>query len=593
MGLMQRAAETYDANVSLVGVYREGHEPLAPIGHKLTNADIEITLDQTGGFLSAVITEKEDCKTIIPVTEDSEARAGKYLPPHPLCEQLCYLAPYDANKHTEYLENLQAWMESDSPHPFLAPIFRYVESGRIMADLAGTGILNSDINNDKLLVRWRVVGFENEEPACWKNQNLFQAFIRYYLTGVSHQDPALCMITGEQAVSSTKHPKGIISINGNAKLISSNDTSGFTYRGRFREDWQAATVGYIASQKAHNAIRWLASEQGVRDFSGNRVFLCWNPQGTKIPRPMRRLRETGAEPLRQPSDYKQALKSTLMSFRKDNQIKGTETAVLAAFDAATTGRLALTYYNEVSINLFLARMEAWDARCCWFNGSYGIQAPDLLRLVECAFGTQRKDALEVDDRIQRQHLQRLLNAKVSGGIIPVDIVKALSQRASAPQNYDDKSWRKIVFTACAALQKYRFDTNQGGNEMAWELDKRDRSFQFGRLLAVLERGEEDYYRKTQEARQTNAVKFMSEFRQRPWFVFERINRQLHQAYLGRIEPWQVSRYQRLVGEITAILGQFPEEELNRPLEDIYLMGYELQRNAFFKKEDNNDNETEE
>ena len=129
--------------------------------------------------------------------------------------------------------------------------------------------------------------------------------------------------------------------------------------------------------------------------------------------------------------------------------------------------------------------------------------------------------------------------------------------------------------------------------MAWELDKRDRSFQFGRLLAVLERGEEDYYRKTQEARQTNAVKFMSEFRQRPWFVFERINRQLHQAYLGRIEPWQVSRYQRLVGEITAILGQFPEEELNRPLEDIYLMGYELQRNAFFKKEDNNDNETEE
>ena len=129
--------------------------------------------------------------------------------------------------------------------------------------------------------------------------------------------------------------------------------------------------------------------------------------------------------------------------------------------------------------------------------------------------------------------------------------------------------------------------------MAWELDKCDRSFQFGRLLAVLERGEEDYYRKTQEARQTNAVKFMSEFRQRPWFVFERINRQLHQAYLGRIEPWQVSRYQRLVGEITAILGQFPEEELNRPLEDIYLMGYELQRNAFFKKEDNNDNETEE
>ena len=129
--------------------------------------------------------------------------------------------------------------------------------------------------------------------------------------------------------------------------------------------------------------------------------------------------------------------------------------------------------------------------------------------------------------------------------------------------------------------------------MAWELDKRDRSFQFGRLLAVMERGEADYYYKTQEKRQTNAIKFMSEYKQRPWFVFERVNRQLHQAYLNRIDPWQASRYERLVGEIVGILGQFPEEDLNKPLDDIYLMGYELQRNAFFTKNETEENETEE
>ena len=129
--------------------------------------------------------------------------------------------------------------------------------------------------------------------------------------------------------------------------------------------------------------------------------------------------------------------------------------------------------------------------------------------------------------------------------------------------------------------------------MTWELDRRDRSFQFGRLLAVMERGETDYYAKTQETRQTNAIKFMSEFRQRPWFVFERLNRQLHQAYLNRIAPWQANRYERLVGEIVAILGEFPEEELNKPLEVTYLMGYELQRNSFFTKKDNDEKETEE
>ena len=63
--------------------------------------------------------------------------------------------------------------------------------------------------------------------------------------------------------------------------------------------------------------------------------------------------------------------------------------------------------------------------------------------------------------------------------------------------------------------------------------------------------------------------------------------------MGRPAPRQAVRYKRLVGEIIGILREFPEEELNRPLEDIYLMGYELQRNAFFTKNQTDDNMEEE
>ena len=150
-----------------------------------------------------------------------------------------------------------------------------------------------------------------------------------------------------------------------------------------------------------------------------------------------------------------------------------------------------------------------------------------------------------------------------------------------------------MHAACSALQKYRYDTKQGGDEMAWGLDKKDRSFQYGRLLAVMDRVEADYYYKTQEKRQTNAIKYMSEFRQRPFYVFERVNRHLHQAYLNRVEPWQADRYERLVGEIFNVLSQFPEEDLNKPLADLYLMGYELQRNAFFTKNEVKEEQGEE
>ena len=61
-----------------------------------------------------------------------------------------------------------------------------------------------------------------------------------------------------------------------------------------------------------------------------------------------------------------------------------------------------------------------------------------------------------------------------------------------------------------------------------------------------------------------------------------------------ITAFQRDRYHRMVGEIFEILKEFPQEDLTKPLEDLYLIGYELQRNAFFaKKETNELNETDE
>ena len=580
MGLLQRAVETYDANQNLVGIYREGHAPLAPIGHLLTSANIEVTLDREGKFLSARRVDKSEPKIIIPVTEDSAGRTSAAAKmPHPLCEQIKHLTA----EENYYLPQLALWQKSEFTHPFLEPILGYLRAGSLRSDLlTSIGALKEDD-----LVCWRVVGFPDEEPACWKNTRLMHAFTEYYGSRISKRENVLCMVDGTQTVTASQHLKGIIPVNGNAKLISANDTSGFTFRGRFSSDWQAATVGYVNSQKAHNALRWLASEQGVREAVGTRTFLCWSPQGVSIPKPTRSFRSTEAAPQTRPSDYRGALSATLMSYRKDHRLTGNEQVVLAAFDAATTGRLSLVYYNEFQLDLFMDRIKEWDNYCCWYNGRYGIQSFNLLEIVKCAFGTQRNNMLETDDRAQRLLVQRLLDCKVNGGVFPADMKEALVQRASTPAAYEESSWRAIVRCACAAIQKYHYDTKQGGDEMSWNLDKQDRSFQYGRLLAVMERAEADFYYKTNETRQTNAIKFMSEYRQRPWTVFERINRQLHQAYLNRIDPWQAVRYERLKDEICKILCSFDEKELNLPLTDLYLIGYELQRGAFFEKSKEN------
>src|SRR5262249_37758467 len=89
----------------------------------------------------------------------------------------------------------------------------------------------------------------------------------------------------------TNHPKRIRHSADGAKLLSSNDKSGFTYRGRFDEARQVFGVGAVVTQKAHSALRWLINRQGGRTTYEDAVYLAWETGGKGIPDPFS---DTGA-----------------------------------------------------------------------------------------------------------------------------------------------------------------------------------------------------------------------------------------------------------------------------------------------------------
>lgn len=139
---MKRRLETYDAHASLVGKVVEGHLMLAPISHIVARADLEVTLDAAGKFISARKVGKNESKIPIPVTEQSTARSGKHPPAHPLCDQLSYLAAYDKARHENYVTQLAEWTASAHTHPMLQPILTYVRSETILAVYWTVGSLN-------------------------------------------------------------------------------------------------------------------------------------------------------------------------------------------------------------------------------------------------------------------------------------------------------------------------------------------------------------------------------------------------------------------------------------------------------------------
>lgn len=586
MGLLQKAVQTYDSHRAYASENREGQVMMAPVGHIITRSDLEITLDTDGAFVDAAAVDKAEPKIIIPATESSAGRTSAPCA-HPLCEQLGYLIPANETKYQLYVTQLTAWADSSYTHPKLHPIVRYVKGQTILSDLVRCGLVKLDgqgmPDNEKRLIRWRILG--EEEESCWLDGSLFDAFTGYYLSTRTTAH-TLCMVTGAQGAAAAQHPKGIVSLNGNAKLISANDASGFTYRGRFTEEAQALTVGYEASQKAHNALRWLVDSQGVRAAFGGRTFLCWNPEGRHIiPAHLPFMRVP--KPIFKPSEYHDALQTVLNS--KKAELKLTDGVVLAAFDAATTGRLALTYYNELQARDFLQRLHDWDAGCCWPHRNFGIQTPSLKQIVDCSFGTQRSGRLETDERVLRQQMQRLIACRVDRALIGADLVKALTSRASRPQAYDPYVWEDILFTACAVIRKYRMDRFKEEWKMALEPDKKDRSYQFGRLLAVMEKVERDTY--DNDTREPNAIRMQSVFCQRPMYAAGSLEKQLERAYFPRLKPSSRIWYKNLMGQIMDIISAFPQEEWNKPLEDSYLMGYYLQRSALYTKK--TDNETEE
>ena len=126
--------------------------------------------------------------------------------------------------------------------------------------------------------------------------------------------------------------------------------------------------------------------------------------------------------------------------------------------------------------------------------------------------------------------------------------------------------------------------------MALEPEKKDRSYQFGRLLAVMEKAERDTY-DSSEGREPNAIRLQSIFCQRPMGTADNLEKQLEKAYFPRLKPGSRIWYKNLMGQIMGIISEFPQEDWNKPLDSTYLMGYYLQRSALYTKK--TDNEMEE
>ena len=579
---------------------------LLPVSHSTANAQIEVTLKQDGTFVSArALTKEEGLNTIIPVTEDSGGRTSGVCA-MPLADKLIYLSgdyqAYTGKNNlphfSAYLEQLGRWHNSPYTHPSVDAVYAYISAGTLMKDLIGCHVLAVDESTGQLAEKFNIAGIAQADafvrfrvygdtPETWQDQSLYESFIQWKSS--ESDETGLCYATGETAPITYKHPSKIRNTGDKAKLISANDESGFTYRGRFTDKTEAISVSYDFSQKMHNALRWLIQRQGI--YLDTMALLVWTSSLEDIPNVMESAYDDEDDPF--PDTVTPDTEPRYRDFLR-KQIFGTKPfditskVMLMGVDAATTGRLSIAIYEELEHSRLLEQLVNWhsDTSVMRYNRIISKQCPNsfaVREIINCAYGSENSKGFpEAKPEILKENVLRLLPCITQGRRIPADLVQNLVKRASNPLA-SERSWRTVLETACGMIRKQNIEQKKGVTSMAYDPTITDRSYLFGCLLAIADAAEYAAYDDNDKGKRvTNAKRYWSMFAKRPYTTWGIIEGQVRE-YMKKLGAKSIY-YDRMLNDIMCkfLPGDF---DIAAPLTPNYLLGYHHYNAEIYKKKE--------
>ena len=663
MSWIQKLQETYDR---CAGQPQFVSAPLMPIDHAEQQVHIEITLGGSGEFSSAAVISKET--TFIPATEESAGRTSAPVP-HGLADKLEYVAPnvdgstlqngeesaeQDSSTnvkrqpkpkkekeppHTLYLNQLRRWVASE-PDPHVEAVLRYVEGGTILKDLLKQKILHADASGHLLtqwtgtghsppiftvlsatagqrnqlaaVVRWRVELRDPQGDArLWLNPGVQQSWRRFVAKQANKV--SFCMVTGEQHSLAFNHPKRIRHGADGAKLISTNDRTGFTFRGRFAIPEHAYGIGSSTTQKVHNALRWLLARQGYKN--GDQAIVAWAVSGKPIPRVIadsheieeearvEALAESAEDPQSRvvPEQLKEDA-GQLSAMQLNNMIRGyrakltdREDIVVMALDSATLGRMAVTYYRELQASEFLERIQSWHEHTAWPQNMGKdrrfVGAPAPGDIAEAAYGRR------VDEKMKKATVERLLPCIIDGRPIPLDIVESCTLRTAqrtglkrSKGGYEEE-FEYCLGVTCAIVRGRRREERY---LMSLDETRTTRDYLYGRLLAIADSIEGLALWVSGESRDTNAAQLMRRFADSP-FTTWRILELTLRPYITRLRSSRAPALTIREHLLDDVMGLFrvdvqgvSEFTDNSKLSGEFLLGFHNQRAALMPKKPNKD-----
>lgn len=594
---------------------------------------LEVIIDKKGQLIEYdYVAEGETI--IFPVTEDSAARSSN-VAPHPIVDNMSYIVQDGGPRNQAYMAQLESWLDYEEIeyiriiYDFLKKdkiIKRYYES--LLPDPIDENLKKSDPElaeeeekkrQDKIkkikqtYITFTVAEYDGKKNlSVSDNHDLQEKYRDYFINRLCNdKEKIICNLSGKPDYLCFKHQPLI----GRARLVSQIKANEENYKGRFTIANQNIALGVETSQKIHLMAKYLLMGKNTHTgLAGNAIMITWfsddiqNESEASIEMPIQaknlaaiiKTVENDMQENRGLSIADEMTKEIVKSFTNGNP-KFTDGAsyYVAILDNLIKGkgRVMLKYFKELSVSRLKANLYSWHEKYHWYrsgNENRNINyTPSLKQIILAAYGIEREDVgpkkevgLETPKKaFYNSQYQNLVTALIEGRDIPANFERAFAMNIRNRMYYD-KTWEKVKFCALAVLN------NKGGFESAMlKRDNTDRSYLFGRLLALFEQMEEITYEKDKE-RATHAQKLWTTYTNNPAVTMLRLRKLLnpYEIKLAKSESLiKQELYADIKKEMTSVTNMlsehydFQSRDMSRPLDYNFIFGYEAQRRSVQSK----------
>lgn len=583
---------------------------------------IELLLSKESDLLEAhLLPEGETIQ--FPVTEDSVARSSG-VAPHPLVDSASYVIQDEGKRSAAYMEQMENWLAYDD-NDFVRIIHGFLIQPGIL-DAVKQKVKDSEedeaekqkknavaIDFEKVFFTFSVENYDDLKNISVSENSDLQARYKVYVEYQNANDPSkekiTCNLSGKQDYLCIKHQP----LMGTARLVSQITANDENWRGRFTMADQNIKLGMETSQKIHLMAKYLLSGEETRRWLGEQAnMVSWfsddlsnavafDPsKSAEMPAGIFEkllAEQTGKSDA--PAIADEMTENIVKSFTNGKRLFSDDaTYYIAIFDKISNGRVATKYFRTLSASRLKENLVAWQEKYHWRGYSKEnrdkVFTPSPRRLVLAAYGVERDGFLEISkkDFLKNQY-QNILTALVEGRSIPENFEKALTVNIRHRQNYDH-TWMEVKFCALAVLK------DKGGFKDAMlNRENTDRSYLFGRLLALFERMEASTFGEKEE-RSTNAEKMWTSYTNHPATMMMRL-RNLLKPYERKMATSEQNRglyfkLSRDISEVTNMLHDnydMDSAEVNRPLDYGFIFGYEAQMRDIFTKRNKETEEAKE